>query len=80
MAVDAPGQHELSARVDLAAAGSEAGRDGDDALAADPDVRFEYAAVGRDGPAADDYIEFAHSIFTPASLLTFAQRAISFLK
>ena len=56
VAVDAAGQHELAARVDLAPPGRQAEADRRDRLAADADIGPEGVGGGRDRAAADDEV------------------------
>jgi hypothetical protein len=79
MAVDAARKHELAACVDIARAVRKVGPEYGDAAAPDADVTIDGFNSGCDGAAADNQIEIAHSILTPASRLTLDQRAISLL-
>ena len=70
MAVDAAREHELSARIDFARAAREIGPSAAMRPPFTPTSLSKVFGIGRDGAAADDEVEIAHSIFTPASLLT----------
>ena len=48
VAVDAAGQHQLAARVDLALAGRQVAADGGDGFAGDADIGLENVGRGRD--------------------------------
>ena len=64
MAVDAAGQHQLAACVELALAGRQAATDGSDTLACDGDIGLEYFGGGRHASAADHDIVggFGHEV------------------
>ena len=66
VAVDAAGQHQLAARVDLALALVEAFADRRDGRAADADIGLEAVGRGRDGAAADHQIEGLHASLLPS--------------
>ena len=57
MAVDAAGQDELAARIDLAPGAAEVPTELDDLAALDGDIRLEHVRCRRDRAAADDEVE-----------------------
>jgi hypothetical protein len=64
VAVDAAGQHQFAARVDLASAGRQAAADGSDGLAGNGDIGLEHVAGGRDASAANHEVVggFGHDV------------------
>ena len=56
VAVDAAGQHQLAARVDLAPPCRQPAADGNDGLAGNGDIGLEHVADGRDASAADEEV------------------------